>query len=70
MKPSKAGQAPDKTGVDQEKYLLMSDADRIAQHLIEKIRNFWKVHSADIEHGKYRFKEQSLSKIVEELDRY
>ena len=30
MKPSKAGQAPDKTGVDQEKYLLMSDADRIA----------------------------------------
>lgn len=57
MKPSKGAQASEKSANDSEKYLLMSDADRIAQHLIEKIRSFWKAHSADIEHGKYRFKE-------------
>jgi hypothetical protein len=31
----------EKSDFEQEKYLVMSEADMIAQHLIDKIRKFW-----------------------------
>ncbi len=70
MKPQKVASSTDTPKHEAERYLLMSDADKIAQHLIEKIRKFWQVHSANIEHGKYRFKEEKLTEIVDELEKY